>query len=251
MPLSGGGPGVAAGGTAGQLLRKSSNTDYAMEWASLAGIPGAGSADVADRALVPHPSDDEFNNASLTGWTQVNGGGTTTSITWTEAGDALSCHFTNNSSNAVLAQLKPISIGVGGYIQTAFRFLPQTTAGSVSLILSNGTLPASNCVSISSTPFTGSGQNYYNGMAWGTLASCPSSGGVAATMYFAPVHMRFTWLAVNTWRPQWSPDGISWLSLNGAGDFSYTLNPTFMGIGVSSGATGAFAASFEYFRASA
>lgn len=243
MPLSGGSPGVAAGGTAGQILRKTSATDYAMEWASLASVPGAGSNSIVDKAPVPHPSDDEFSDGSLTGWTQVNGGGSPV-ITWTEAGDALSVLYTNTSS-ALLCQLKPISIGIGGYIQTA------VTYGNVDcntyLLFTNGILPSSNILGSIFGLGGAYNPNSYVGIGGGTIAAHGiSSSGLF--LPYSPLHVRLTWLAVNSWRVQFSPDGISWVP--GLDSSAITLTPTHMGIGVSCNG-GPRVTSFEYFRASA
>lgn len=252
MPVTGGYPGVVVGGTAGQLLRKTSDTDYAMEWASLAGVPGAGSADVADKALVPHPSDDEFSDASLTGWTQVNGGGTPT-VTWAEAGDALSCSFTNNNAGAILGQLKPISIGIGGYIQTAVKLHMQVNSPSAYLILASGTAPASNCV-VASFQLASATNSTTLGVGNGSLASAViSAPALSLITAYSPLHMRLIWLAANTWRVHFSPDGISWPSTANITDLASALTPTFMGLGVGVNSASGYqqVATFEYFRASA
>jgi hypothetical protein len=247
MPLSGGSPGVAAGGITGQLLRKTSNADYAMEWGPVPATGGA--SDIIYKAPVPHASDDEFNDGVLSpSWTYVNGGGGPT-ITWTEQGDALSCKFINTNAAIILGQLKPISIGIGGYIQTAIKLMMSSNNPRAVLLFSNGTSAASSCVAMSTQLFS-STTPYSLHKGSGPITNVTFGAGTSVIFPFSPVHMRFTWQAANTWRSEWSPDGISWES-QATGDLAATLAPTHMGFGVAVNASFPQVISFDYFRASA
>lgn len=62
------------------------------------------------------------------------------------------------------------------------------------------------------------------------------------------VHVRHTWVSSNTFRAEFSPDGISWINPAGA-DHSVTLTPTHMGMVLSTyGGSLPKVFTYEYFR---
>lgn len=64
------------------------------------------------------------------------------------------------------------------------------------------------------------------------------------------IHLRLKWDTSNVWRGYWSPDGLSWLTIN---TLTYTMTPTHAGVFITSFGGGAgtsqpFVASFDYLR---
>jgi hypothetical protein len=194
----------------------------------------------------PHSGDDEFRADSLdSAWTSVVSGGT--SVTLSVGGDVLSVVYANSNAVAGAVLLKPITISSGGYIETALR-----TIGTGSLIcglcFTSGTASGSTLVASSIDPSLTT-NNF--ALRTGAINNVSGAAGVGSLKLGANpwIHLRTTWVSANTWRTEFSPDGVSW-SAFGIADQSSTLTPTHMGFFYWTNGSGTNIASFDYFRCS-
>jgi hypothetical protein len=193
--------------------------------------------------------DDEFDDDSIDGvWTQVTVTGT---ATWTESKDVLSCLFGNQTASDLAVILKPIgALTTGDYIETALRaMMPVENFTLVGICMTDGTDATSNVV-LAETQSNNSFQFQY-----GTLTNVSTGIGANAGNFetvMGWMFIRLTYVSANTWRAEFSPDGVSWAGM-GFSDGGPTMTPTHIGLLVSSwGDTSVEkrVATFEYFRTS-
>lgn len=192
-----------------------------------------------------HAGNDPFNDGTLDTSTVITGGG---SATWAEGGDVLSVLFSGQGGGQAVARVKPITISVGGYIETAIRLLAASNYAFLGLCFTDGTLTSSNIV----TAWTGT-QGQVMQM-WptigGTVAGVSGPGASSRGAILPVIYQRLMWVSANTWRTYWSPDGVTWDTF-GMADYSKTMTPTQMGFWVSAwGQSGNDIASFEYLKCS-
>jgi hypothetical protein len=154
------GVGVPVGGTTGQALIKSSNTDYATEWGTVASSPGGSDTQVQfnDGGVFGGDAGLTFNKTSKT--ITLGGGTVTTSSpvidaaqTWNASGTTftgLKANFTDTAS-AAASLLMDLQVGSA----SAFNV---SKAGSLKLgVNTSGTNVAASNVVIASSQGTGSG----------------------------------------------------------------------------------------------
>jgi hypothetical protein len=198
-------------------------------------------------------NDDEFADASLTGFTAQTVSGT---ATWTEAKDVLSVLFHSQTSGDWAAQLKALTTPSSPLvIETAVRiFSPHTSSGLVGLLLTDGTATTSNC--IAATTIVTTSNNNIIAARGGTLTDLQNpvldQHAQSFSMMIPWLYMRLTWSSANTFLAEWSPDGVTW-SDHGLGTQSHTMTPTHMGVAVTNfggGTTTPRIATFEYLRRS-
>jgi hypothetical protein len=221
--------------------------------------PGAGGSGTAWLDPVPSGNapagtdDDEFADASLTGFTAQTVSGT---ATWTEDNDVLSVLFHSQTSGDWAAQLKALTTPSSPLvIQTAVRvFSPHTSSALVGLLLTDGTTTTSNCIA-ATTIVTTSNNNIIAARGW-TLTDLQNpvldQHASSFSMMIPWLYMRLTWSAANTFLAEWSPDGVTWSDF-GLGNQSHTMTPTHMGVAVTNfggGTTTPRIATFEYLRRS-
>jgi hypothetical protein len=195
--------------------------------------------------------DDEFADASKTGWTEVTVSGT---ATWTEGEDVLSVLFNSQTSGDMAHAIKSIgSLTTGDYIECGMRMSGQDQNFLIGGILfTDGTGSGANQVNIG-WQAQGAGSDIV--MRSGTVTNLNATDHWTANMMQNTVepwlHFRLTYVSANTWKGEWSPDGVTWTDF-GNGNQSFTMTPTHMGMWVSSfgGTTVGRIATFEYFRTS-
>jgi hypothetical protein len=230
------------------------NADGTLSLAT--GAAGGGGTTWLDKAAsgnAPGGSlDDEFDGAegvgAPTGWTATAISGT---AVWTEEADVLSCLFGNQTASDLAIVSKPIgALTTGDYIETAVRALmPAANFTIVGLFFSDGITGASNVVIVDTQS-----NNLYT-FQHGTLTNVSTAFAVDAgvtSRTMGLMYLRLTWVSANTFRAEFSPDGVSWAGM-GFADGSKTMTPTHMGLAVSSWggtSTEKRVASFEYFRTS-
>lgn len=203
-----------------------------------------------------HGLDDDFEDAALDGdWVTVLPSGT---CTWTEGdspldGGVLGALFNNQTSEHAACILKPIAgsdWGIGDYIETAMRAIAVETYAMAGLIITDGTAVGSK--SVWQMPYW-----YWDG-TYNRLTVSLRSGlinGAKTSHYSIQAHMtggwlyqRLTYVAANTWKAQWSLDGVVWHDYLQANP-SYTMTPTHVGLAVSTWAgDNGHTASFAYFK---
>lgn len=191
-----------------------------------------------------HSGNDPYNDGTLDSSTVITGGG---SATWAEGGDVLSATFSGQGGGQTVARVKPITIAVGGYIETAIRLLANNGTSFAGLCFTDGTLSSSN--------FVGTFAGYSGGQALfpvlaGTVASVTGSAATSIFQIGSVLYVRLMWVAANTFRVYYSPDGVTWTTF-GFGDLAKTMTPTQMGVFVSAwGGSANNVASFEYLKCS-
>lgn len=195
----------------------------------------------------PHTDDDEFNDGTITGWTAVSGGGT---IDWKEENGLLSALFEDQASEDICCQVKAMTPSAAAVtIETKLRLFGQGGANPMAgLVFANGALATSNAIAIMC--YAPSTVSFRFDMRSGTPQAMSTLVKSYATADYnrAPVYVRLIWAATNSWKAQWSINGVHWTDLN-QGAQSSTLTPTHFGVHASSWSrTEESMADFEYFR---
>lgn len=207
---------------------------------------GGGWADTIVAPATPHADNDEFNDGAIAAaWATIDTGAGV--ATWTERGDVLSVlNPGGDAAHNMHARVKPLAaLAVGDYIETAIRlaavagnyptlgliFGDGATAGAgaqAALMYQNGAIQMASVTGYNAVTHTGA-------------TATPGPVRVMPWLY-----LRWIYQGANTWRSQWSPDGVTWLTV---GDIARTLTPTHGGIysqGWTFGPT--FVGTFDYFR---
>jgi hypothetical protein len=194
--------------------------------------------------------DNEFDDDDDSDLTTVTPTGV---ANWTEANGVLSCAFYSQSSSDLCGRATTIStIGTGTAAQTAVRLLSTDNYGFAGVYFSSGSTTTDSVVfvGIYHAPDDGDGKFYLTCRSGTFTALTTSHYNDQSSLSGGWVHVRLLWVSINTFRPFWSPDGVSWSSF---GASNYTISginpPTRMGCGVSSwGSSGTKLATFEYLR---
>lgn len=199
----------------------------------------------------PTVYDDEFDDDDASGWSDVTPTGT---ATWTEAMGLRSVLFTSQSANDCAASIMSINgLAYPLYVVTATRLLaPHADFSMFGPLFTNGTTSAAGAIWL--MPHydnTNPGRLLYS-LRSGTLANISTTHWSADGLVLHGMHLwqRIDWVATNTWRAWFSPDGVSWTSV-GQGLQSFTMSPTYFGLGVSTWGTGSTisrVATFDNFR---
>lgn len=204
-----------------------------------------------------HTSIDEFDTGSLdAAWARVDGTGAASgNLAWTVGADVLSAqHAGGDTASRFHALMRPLS-GAGGSMAAGDAFISCVTVWAPiadftfgGLCLADGnTHGAGNqvfCVlgyratgiaGLQSTPCTG-----YNADG-GPVGSLPAMNS-AQRLYH-----RLVMLSANTWRSDFSADGVSWYK--GTANLSKTMTPTHVGFMSSSyGSATKHILSYEFLR---
>lgn len=199
-----------------------------------------------------HADDREFNGDE--DGTSVTPSG---NVTWTEDGHALNVLYDSIASADIAGRLYPLTPTTYPVtIETAFQVHSKkqnyTMAG---LVLADGLLTTSN-ITAAVTYFNGStyGQAAHAGYS-GTFAAVTSEFSQPSSDYVfggSHIHLRLIWSAANTFKWQWSPNGLdgTWLDLD-VTSWTETLTPAYFGPAVTTynaSGTSKRSASFEYVR---
>lgn len=196
--------------------------------------------------FTPTGIDDEFDDASFTGWTAVTPG--TQDPTTSEANDNLSIYNPGSQATAGLrAWVKSTTISAGDIIEMVFRGFGRSQNFNIcGLIFADGTTyTAGNqqtfALSTADNALVRHDMTGYNTFVSGT------SYGTAGVQAFGDVFLRLKYSAANTFIGYTSADGNLWFDVTG--NLSNTLTPTHCGFFVSSwGGTLPFTWSIRYFR---
>lgn len=178
--------------------------------------------------------DDELDDGAIdAAWVEVTPTGT---ATWTEAQDLMSALTSGGAASDVPALVKPFSLSAPVVIEAAVRYYArQTGNGTHGLVFSDGTTDTSNCLVVG---FQEASDGQRHIMRGGTFTALDTSLLSEIRDYrgvFPWLHVRMTWVSADTWRAEFSPDGVSWVSLGA--DQAFTLSPTHFGLASLRGAT--------------
>jgi hypothetical protein len=176
--------------------------------------------------------DDEFDDASFSGWTAVNSGSHLPTLT--EGNDVLSIDHPGSDATAELhAWVKAKTINANDYVEGWFSYYGRSQSSpSIGVIMANG-----NTYGAGTQVFWELFQTNANAQQL-ALASHTnySTAGTASTLpmgvlYNYGVGLRLQYLGSNNWAGFMSVDGISWRNFTGT--LSRTMTPTHAGFFVS------------------
>ena len=197
-------------------------------------------------SFTPAGVDDEFDGASFTGWTLVDDGTHTPTVT--QANNVCSVsHPGSDTAGHLHAWLKTTTISVGDIIETVFKVNGRPQNFNVGgLMFADGT-----------TYGSGKQVNWYfspaeNGWRWNNTTGFNTqvTGATFTSISNAAcsdVYLRLQYTAANTFVGYASIDGVSWANLTG--NISVTMTPAACGFFVSTwGGTLPCLWSFRYFR---
>lgn len=205
----------------------------------------------------PHAEDDEFRDGVVdSDFDQMDGAGAPTPV-WTEDGDVISVSVDVGDAGGELHGLvKDIAgLAAGDYVETAVR-----VAGGAGADMGGGICFNDNDHVWGSTGVQVVGMLVWDRTSsfwmfllgeWTGLATVPGATAFSASMAIQSpwVHLRLVYVASNSFRLDWSTDGVSWIEAIPA--TAITLTPTGAGMVVGSPGvvlTTPMLAAFEYFR---
>lgn len=205
----------------------------------------------------PHDLDDEFNDASLNeAWTRIDVN--ELDLVYTEAADVLSVKHpggAGDTAGPAHCLVKPLgALTPPVTIEAAFRYFRRyaTNHQMFGLIMTDGTdltsqgtwmMPYSS--SSTATAWTLSVRSF-NDLNAGEVAM---HGNETWELIGGPLYQRMVWVSSNTFRCEWSPDGVSWHQFP-TSDISRTMTPTHIGFAMSTWLqnTPGCIGTVEYFR---
>lgn len=193
-------------------------------------------------------NDDEFGEATMdAAWIQVTPTG---SAVWTQQNGVMSAAVELQSANDVAALIKPISTFPPHTLETAVRLFSNRQASAVGLIFTDGITVSSNAVGcwLESTATAGDVRVRQRS---GTPTAMTGDDSSTIIVNHSPwLHIRLAWKTINTFKAEFSPDGVSWAGMNWP-DIALTFTPTHAGLLFSSWGDTTIESkigTFEYYR---
>lgn len=255
---------VPANPSTGQQKLYIDSADHKLKRVNSSGsvttVEGGGGSTIKDArwtAQTGETSIDEFNDNSLdAAWIRVDGTGAASgNITWTAGADVLSAfNAGGDTTDKFHALLRPLS-GAGGsmsagdaFITCVDLFAPVSTNFSFAgLVLSDGVTFGSGqqVWAEYGTSASGSQMQVFGWSGFGTAGT--NAGALPATLPIQKIFIRLVMTAANTWRADYSHDGVSWWK--GTATLSKTMTPTYVGFFDSSyGSSTKHIVSYEFLR---
>lgn len=180
-----------------------------------------------------------WTGSDLSGFTTQTVTGT---AVWTESQNLASVVVNGQTSGDAAAKLIAKTISIGDAWTVAIRTAPlqseagTTNSGSFSggILFTDGTGTGANCVIAHwqiSADHTVANSSLVLVGRHGTLTAFTTSPWVSENLvrFDGWLYIKLIYQAANTWRLQFSPDGVSW-SAFGESDISKTMTPTHVGI---------------------
>lgn len=200
-----------------------------------------------------HSLDDEFDDETLTDWTQLTASG---SASWVVARNALSCVFASQEEKDLALIARDMStLAPPVYITTTVRLAGVNENYMMAgLFFSDGVTTSNSIVWLASYQGAIDTDEMFHAVTLrdGSVTNVQTTTwDIQLAQTFSPLHLRFDWLNTNTWRAWVSADGISWLALAKTSNL-VILTPSYFGLAVStwnSAQTGGTkSATFDMFR---
>jgi hypothetical protein len=202
--------------------------------------------EVNDRMWAPASTSvsiDEFNNESLdANWVRVDSVGGAGRAVWTEGGDVLSARVEGGDAAAELhAMMRPLS-SAGGAMSPGVAFVtcvrtlgPYNTNYTMGgLVIADGITYGSG-TQVVSLDFINTGGETHDLRNFTGYSTNPASVAGVVLPPSHPVFVRIVMTAANTWRRDWSSDGVTWVL--GTATQTTTLTPAYVGVHCSSWGT--------------
>lgn len=219
---------------------------------------GGGGATIMDRRWNTGPGEtsvDEFNDDTLdAAWVRVDGTGAASgNADWTEGADVLSALNKGGDTAAKFhALLRPLS-GAGGslangdgFITCVDMFAATANAAFAGLVFTDGTTFGSGKQIWAEVGATTAGTTLQT-YSWTTFGTVGSSAGAIGDLPRMKVFCRLALISANTWRADFSPDGVTWIK--GTATVAQTMTATHVGFFSSSyGNATSHIASYEFIR---
>lgn len=230
------------------VLTPSIGAHELMISAAASGTQGEGK----DRRWAPSITDtviDEFRDSSLGGaWTRVDAVGGTGRLIWTEDADVLSASIIGGDTGGELhAMMIPLAgfggtVNVGDYFYTHLRHIRSGNFLGGGIILADGiTYGAGNQIAANLL-----NDSTVQARAFTNYSTAGTVGTSGAAILGSVTFLRLILTAANTWRADFSPDGVTWRN---AGTVAKTLTPTHVGVyGTSFGTATSGVVPFEMLR---
>lgn len=201
---------------------------------------------------------DEFNDASLdSAWVRVDGTGAASgNIAWTENADVVSAYnIGGDTTDKFHALVRPLS-GLGGSLVAGDAFTTcvrlwcpaATNFAFTGLVFTDGTTHGAGNQVWAEVGVGATGPNSLQVFSWTNFGTAgTSAGALSAALPIHLVYVRLVMTATNTWRADYSIDGVSWIK--GKATLSKTITPTHVGFFDSSyGTATEHIASYEFLR---
>lgn len=197
---------------------------------------GASAANVKDYRRSPWykpfavgANDDEFDDASFTGWTLVDSGSHTVVVT--EDNDVISLAHPGGDATAELhAWLKTVTLGTNAFVEAWVHSDGKGSANqSIGVMMSDGTTYNAANTQVYFDFFGTIGTSLASHTKFNTAGT--STNNNIGNQHYAGIGIRLQYLGSNNWAGFISVDGINWLNITGT--ISRTMTPTSAGFFVS------------------
>lgn len=218
-------------GTDGYLLIPKASVSLGLEWVKPQ-LQAFDPRSAIYKPFTPTGDDDEFDDASFSGWTAVNAG--SPSLTLTEANDVLSILHPGGDANAQMhSWVKARTINVGDWVEAAFRVATNITANqfpNCGVLFANGNTYGAGAQVFGCWGLQNAGAAAYVMRAFTNFNTAGTTQSVTAPVSHSgttDIILRLVYQAANTWQLHFSADGITFV--NAITNLSYTMTPTHAG----------------------
>ena len=199
---------------------------------------------------------DEFNDDTIdAAWSRVDSAGPASNVEWVELGDVLSVsHKVAGSSGAgaVYAWLQaigaPVDVG-DAFVTCANAFAARQLYPQVGIVLSTANASGAGEQVRSVHQHTAAGDHTAQAYISSTtgFTTQPAYSAIIDVPKSGWIYQRLAYIAANTWRSDFSPDGVTWVQ---GATFTKTMSPAYVGVYIGTGGTNqaGWSASFEFLR---
>lgn len=218
-------------GANGYLLVPNSGVSLGVEWVKPQ-LQAFDPRSAIYKPFTPAGDDDEFDDASFSGWTAVSSG--SPSLTVTEANDVCSILHPGGDANAQIhAWVKARSISVGDWVEAAFRVATNITANqfpNCGVLFADGNTYNAGAQVLGCWGLQNAGAAAYVMRGHTNFNTAGTTQSVTAPVSHSgttDIIIRLVYQSANTWQLHFSADGITFV--NAITNLSYSMTPTHAG----------------------